>query len=115
MKVTDILRILSGYKFSLSSEKILQEEICSVLESNSISFEREVKLSSDSFIDFLLSDIGVEVKIKGTAAGIYRQLTKYCASEKINAVILLTNRSMGVPTQINNKPVYVVHLGEKWL
>lgn len=94
MHITDIFQILSGYKFSLSSEKALQEEIANILKMRNITFKREVKLSENSFIDFFLSDIGIEVKIKGTASGIYRQLAKYCASEKINALILLTNRSM---------------------
>lgn len=109
--------ILAKHKFTLSDERALQNEIAVVLEAKGFNIDREVRLSNRDCIDFMIrmSGIGIEVKIKGSAADIYRQCKRYCESDKIHRLILVTNRSMGLPDKINGKDCYLLSLGKSWL
>jgi hypothetical protein len=80
-----------------------------------IEHTREARLDGKNRIDFKVGGIGIEVKIKGNAKAIYKQCARYCALPEIEALILVTGRSMGFPETINNKPCYVVRLGKGWL
>lgn len=110
----EIIKILSGKKFSLQYEKELQSEIYQAL-SEATHTLREYPLDSKNIIDFYCDGIGIEVKIKGNRKTIYKQCLRYCAFDDIKALILVTNRAMGFPTSINSKPCAVVNLGISWL
>lgn len=115
-----ILELLSNYKFlELNNEKILQNEINDVFKKNNLNFKKEFFLSKESIIDFLLSDnnknIGVELKTKGNAKQIYKQLERYCEFDEINSIILISNKFMGLPNNINGKDLYFLNLGVNWL
>lgn len=110
-----IVVALRRHRFHLVDEKRLQAEIAAVLDGEALAHEREVKLASGSVIDFLVGDVGLEVKIKGGKKSIYRQCERYCGFDQVKTLVLATNRSMGVPPAIGGKPVYVVSLGKAWL
>jgi hypothetical protein len=61
--------------------------------------------------DFLLSDdIAVEVKVRGTADQLERQVRRYLAHPEIAAVLIVTSRvrHRSLPVAIEGKPVRVV-------
>lgn len=109
-----IQRQLSGRRFPLSDEKKLQAEIADAF-AGFVNFRREVILSPGNIIDFISEGVGIEIKLKGSAKAIYRQCERYCAFEEIKAIILVTNKIMKLPKQINNKNTYIINLGKAWL
>jgi hypothetical protein len=118
VEVKDVLRVLRGNRFNLHDEKVLQDEmeLCLLMYFGGPSVEREVVLDHKNRIDFLVSDsLGIEVKIGGQKRAIYKQCERYCGFEKIKSLLLVTNRSMGFPEQINGKDCYVLNLGKAWL
>jgi len=114
-KLCNIIELLSKYQFSLTSETELQSQIKEILESNNIPFEKEYNLDDKNRPDFFLEGIALEVKIKGSAKSIYRQCERYCEFDAVSNLILVTNRSMGFPETLNDKPCYLIHLGQSWL
>jgi hypothetical protein len=110
-----LLKILSSYKFNLTDEKDTQREILKVLMENQINFHREYRLDSKNILDFFADGIGVEVKIKGRARSIYKQCERYCQFEEVKGLILITNKTIGFPKEINQKPCWILNLGKAWL
>lgn len=120
--LNQIMLILSKCRLPLVKEKETQVAIELLFQQNGIEYIREYRLSEEySFIqdipDFFipLEGITIEVKIKGNAKKIYRQCERYCVHEKTKQLILVTNRSMGFPKELNGKPCYVINLGKGWL
>lgn len=116
--INEIIKTISKFKFqNLNNEKLLQNEIFEAL--NSFNIFREVKLSDKDIIDFVIENneikIGIELKIKGSPKQIYRQLERYVENNKLDTIILITNRSMGLPEFINSTPLYFFNLGRSWL
>ena len=115
-RISEIMTLLSKHRFELQNEKVLQAAISEVLTKANIEHEREFRLSQADVIDFFAEDcIGIEVKLKGNASEIYKQCKRYCEHNDVKALILVTNRSMGLPGYINSKPSYLVSLGKGWL
>ncbi len=110
-----ILNILSGKRFDIHNEKETQKQIEAALISQKILFKREHHLSLESIPDFFINGIAIEVKIKGNAREIFRQCERYCKFDEVTHLILITNRSMGFPPHINNKPCYIIKMGKQWL
>jgi len=114
--ITQILKSLTGVKFPLNNEKVLQASIEKRLKSRFIGYQREYELDEKNIPDFLIAGcVAVEVKIKGNAQLIYRQCWRYCQFDQVKSLILITNRSMGFPKEINGKPCYLLNLGKAWL
>ncbi len=112
---TDIITILSRRRFSLTDEKQTQSEIASVLKQNNIEFQKEFMLDKKNIPDFFIDGIAIEVKIKGNAKSIYKQCERYCQFDEVKQLILITNRSMGFPPEINGKSCYILKLSIGWL
>jgi len=112
---SQIVSILSSVRIPLHSESIAQATIAGVLGMAKITWDREVKLDSKNRIDLMVGDIGIEVKLKGNAKSIYKQCERYCQFERVQNLILVTNRTIGFPPTINNKPCFLVILGRSWL
>ena len=113
--VMDIGDAILGCQLDLSSEKVLQSQILDLFSENQIDAEPEYRLSSDDIVDFFINGLAIEVKIKGRANEIYRQCKRYTEHQEVTGLLLITNRSMGFPEQINGKPCYVLTLGKSWL
>jgi hypothetical protein len=110
-KITKIAGILQGYRFSLTNEKKLQSEVEEVFKKENVNFKREHQLGDHGIVDFMVDNIAIELKVKGNPKSIYRQCRDYCDHDDVHSLILATNRSMGLPNEINNKPVFIIHLG----
>ncbi len=114
-ELTDILRTLRFAKLNLSNEKITQLQVAREL--SLYKFDREFRLDKHNIPDFYHHEmkLAIEVKIKGGRMNIFRQCARYCEFEQVKILILCTNKSMGLPDQINGKPCYYIHIGKAWL
>lgn len=112
-----VVEIITRARVDLSDEKRTQRDIAEVFTGAGIPHEREVKLTKKDIVDFMVGDVAVEVKLKTGASkmDIYRQLERYAESEKVKALVLVTNLAMGLPETIKGKPVYFVSLGRAWI
>lgn len=116
--ISRVIKSLRGHRFLLHNEKELQIAIHSTLMVDLPfgSIKREFILDDENIIDFLIDgEIGIEVKIKGQRRQIFRQCERYCSFDQIKKLLLVTNKSMGFPEQINGKDCYVINLGKAWL
>ncbi len=111
-----LINILEQIKVGfLPQETQIHSIIAESLVNNGIEFQHEYRLSSDSRIDFLSGNIGIEVK-KSTVKdkNLLKQLKKYSQSNKISKIILVTTKSVNIPSDINNKQIYIVNLYRNW-
>lgn len=113
--ITHIIQILSSSRFNLENEKQTQKEIELKLKQNKIHYVREHRLDEKNIPDFFIDGIAIEIKIKGNAKQIYKQCERYSNFDEVKNIMLVTNRSMGFPAEINGKSCYVVNLGKAWL
>jgi hypothetical protein len=104
----DLVSLLRGHRFDLSSEDQLQRGIEHLLRASTFQWEREVMVTPRDRIDFLVEGCGVECKIDGTGPGVIRQLHRYAQQDAIRELLLVTTKSRhlnGLPTELNGKPV----------
>lgn len=112
----DVVRVLGTCRLPLADEMQTHRAIAVALDAAGIRYEREVRLDARSRVDFIIdTGIALEVKIKGSATAIYRQCERYAAFPIVREIVLATNRSMGMPSEINGKSMYVLKLGRAWL
>lgn len=113
--IENIVKAISRYQLTLTSEKELQSQIEKIFREENIEFKREYRIDPNNKPDFFCSGIAVEIKIKGKPIQIYRQCKRYCENENVKALLLITNKAMGFPEQLNGKPCYIHNLGATWL
>ena len=113
--IDEIAKLLSRHRFLIGSETTVQNQVANVFDEAGIIYEREHRLDRKNRIDFLAGSTGIEVKIKGAKRGIYRQIKRYCDFDQISEIILLTGVAVGMPKQINSRPIRVVSLGAAWI
>ena len=114
-KVSAILNVLAARRFSLAREKDTQAEIATAFDLAGLAYQREHDLGGRNIVDFLLNDVGLEIKIGGSKRAIYSQCERYCETKKLSALILCTNVAIGFPAAIAGVPCYVASLGKGWL
>lgn len=111
-----LLPMLRGQRFPLHNEKELQLHLSLYLAGLGIAHEREKTLSKKDIIDFYFpGGLGVELKLNGGKSAIYRQCERYCRSEEIKELLLITNKQLGLPPLIEGKPTHIFNLGLGWL
>jgi hypothetical protein len=117
MTAAEFKTIFRQVKFDFTNEKIVQQQVKIKLTELGIDFSREYRLDAENIPDFFFTKTGlcVEVKIKGTKKSIYKQLERYTRFDQVQAVLLLTNKSMTLPLAINQKPSYILKMGMAWL
>ncbi|WP_420213481.1 hypothetical protein ACN8ZM_40420 (plasmid) [Burkholderia aenigmatica] len=116
--VEKIVRVVRSHQFDLSTEKHLQADIASAFDLNGILYEREKRLSSADILDFLVDEhVAVECKLRGKSRkiDIFRQLERYAEHSTVTAIVLVSNVAMGLPREIQGKPVYTASLSHGWL
>lgn len=110
-----VLQILAPRRFHLEDEKRTQSEIEAVFASHpGFAFEREVHVAG-GIIDFLAGDTGIEVKLKGQAAQIIRQLAGYAQDPGISGLVLVSAKPIALPVHLHGKPLALVNLVRAWL
>lgn len=107
MTAEQIIALLQGIDFrGIRDEKELQAHIQSEFRQRKIEHLREFNLSAKHKIDFMIGTIGIEVKIKGQALAIARQLQDYAQYDKISELILFTTKRFNMFEKINGKKVH---------
>lgn len=110
-----VLARLSPKRLPLEDEKDTQRAIGIALgEEPAFIFEREVHVQG-GIIDFLVGDVGIEVKLKGGAGAIGRQLRAYAKEPAIKGLIFVTAKPIVLADHINGKPLVTFNLGKGWL
>jgi hypothetical protein len=111
MTLDELHDLLSGHRYTYSSELLLQAGIASVLVGARVPFIREAELPPKR-IDFLVGDIGVEVKIKGSNSDVLRQLHGYATFPQVKSLLLVTTLPRHeLPATLLGKPCRVLRLG----
>ena len=102
---------LYGRPYRLGSEKLMQDDVEIAFVRDGIEYEREKVLGPGDRVDFLVGTIALELKIKGRAAQIIKQIERYAMHDSIDSVVLLTNVPMPrIPRLHEAKPCYIVSL-----
>jgi hypothetical protein len=117
-RVEEVVALLGGYRIPQGTERQLQDGIATLLAGAGIAFEREVRLTPRDRPDFIVPpDVCLEVKVKGAAAGVERQLLRYAASERVAALLLVTTQRVhgGLPSVLLGKPLVTLCVGSAFL
>jgi hypothetical protein len=100
----------------MESEKLLQQRIYSRLQEEFTNIQREVHLDKNNIIDFLVEEkTGIEIKLQGTKKQIYYQCERYTGFLSVQNLVLVTNKSITLPSTINGKECYTINLSKAWL
>lgn len=106
-----IAQELRSVKFTYADEIQLHEGIEAVLTQAGFEPQREVRLGERDRIDFLIGDVGIEVKIGGSAASAVRQLTRYAEHDEIGSLIFASTKRTHASDMVRvEKPVEFVVL-----
>lgn len=110
--IEELMRGIAARRYRFCSEKELQASLAVVLEEDGIVFRRECRLSERDQIDFIVGDVGIEVKTKGGLADLTRQVVRYMKSEEIGSVLVVTTlpRLAKLPASFGGKRIYVLTL-----
>ena len=99
---------LSRFRYHFNTETDLQDGVAAALRSLGVEFERESAISPGERPDFLVGQVAIEIKIKGSLADLLRQVSRYAKQPGISEIIVLGTpywMSM-LPDSIGRKPLY---------
>ena len=93
----------------------LQIKIADVLEREGLSFKKEYKLAPRNRVDFFIDGIVIEVK-KGKPYGrqVIEQVRRYSEYEEVKGVILVVEKNLDLPREVNGKPCMSLGLNKLW-
>lgn len=117
MGMTQVLKALSNLRINPITEEFdLQNKIAATLASAGISFIREYQLGPKNRVDFLTGDgIAIEVKKgKPNKRQVNKQLERYTAFEEVEGIILVVEKNLDTPKEINGKPCISFGLNKLW-
>ena len=107
---------LTSKRLPMDHEATLQNEIERTLHCAGIPAIREYSLGKGSRIDFLCQDgVGIELKLRGTAMSIAKQLKRYEKSDEIKSLILVTGKNVDPKPLGFSKPISTIWLAKAWL
>jgi len=97
------------------SENDLHQQIAQALTARGLSFRHEHALMPRCRIDFLVGDIGVEVKrSRPNKTTLLKQTERYLACNALSAIILVMEQAFDLPASVLGKPCLVVSLQKLW-
>ena len=111
--IADVVNVLARRRFRYNTEVDLHEAIAAAFDAAGIAYEREVQIAGGR-IDFIVRDVGIEVKIKGSTEALRRQVEGYSAEERLTEVLVVTTRPTHRPVSgltTNGKRVRVLTIG----
>ncbi|MGI6315760.1 MAG: hypothetical protein ACOX17_03685 [Christensenellales bacterium] len=111
-----VLEALSGMRIPrLQDEYALHRAVAERLTEAGISFTAEAVIGPRCRIDFLAEGVGIEVKMgRPTVGRLREQLTRYALCPEVEELILLLEKSIRLPPEINGKRVTVMSLNSLW-
>ena len=97
------------------SEEQLHRQAAEAFANAGLEAAHEVSLAPRCRIDFMVGDIGVEIKKKRPQrAPLVAQLTRYANCPQIARLIVLAPRGVDLPKSIGGKPVMMMSLEKLW-
>ena len=115
-EIEKILDILSEIRISSTVDEFqIQEEIKKTLQDRGIKFIHEYKILTRKRFDFWINGIVIEVKkSKPSKISLLNQLNRYTKVPEVKAIIVLLEKNIDLPKELNDKPIYVKSLNENW-
>lgn len=99
----------------LESEYMLHDMIAAVLTDGGFCVAHEVRLGARCRIDFLVEGIGIEVKRgKVDKRSLRAQCERYLAFEEVEALLVVLDGAVMLPSTLQGKPVRVLGLNKLW-
>lgn len=114
--VAEVLAVLRKLRVNYIREEYeLQNEIAKLLEDHNVPFIKEYKLGPRNRVDFYINGIVLEIKkAKPNRERVIRQLMRYAEYEEVTGLILVIERSMDIPDEINSKKCISFGLNKQW-
>ena len=115
-KLNRLTQTLSTLRIPLTeSDYQLHECIAAALTSGGFVIQHEAALGPRCRIDFLVDGVGIEVKRgKPQKSARVRQCSRYMASDKLEALILVLDTSVSLPGELCGKPLVTFGLNRLW-
>lgn len=103
---------VSGRRFRYDSEITLHAGLLLAMNEAGIRPECEARVVGGR-IDFIVDRLGIEVKIKGSASALQRQIGGYAADPRFDEFLVITTRPAhaALPASIGGKPIYLLPIG----
>jgi hypothetical protein len=96
-------------------EADLHKLVGACLAEHGLPCKHEARLGDGCRIDYLVGDVGVEIKKgKPKTAQVVAQLSRYAHSACLGALIVVSWRRVALPALIGGKPVHTLVLGQLW-
>ncbi len=114
--MNDVYQALTALRAPLQQgEYDLHRLVMDALDAARRPWEHQVRLAPRCRIDLMCGSVGIEVK-RGAVdkARILQQLTRYAACPRVQALILVSEKTVPMPRAINGKPVKVICLNRLW-
>jgi hypothetical protein len=114
--IFDIINALSQVRISsrLDEDKI-HLEIMRIFDICNIKYQHEYDLIPHKRFDFWLDGVVIEVKKeKPSKITLLNQLNRYTKIDEIKAIIVVLEKTMDLPKQLNNKPIFTCSLNINW-
>src|SRR5690554_4023327 len=111
-----IVLFVRSLRLPMQNEKATQADLESHLLNEGYDFLREYRLSEGNIVDFFFPETGtaLEIKLKAPKRTIFRQLKRYCEHDEIKGLIVASGTFMGLPQDVEGKPVWFVSLSQNW-
>jgi len=96
-------------------ETDIHQMVAKRLSDAELPFIHEAKLGPGCRIDYLVGKVGIEIKKgKPEAKTLKRQIMRYAAFDEVEALVVLTQRTVALPKEVLGKPVHVIVLNQLW-
>ena len=80
-----------------------------------VAFTHEAKIGPGCRIDYLAGNVGIEIKKgKPDAKALMSQLVRYAECEGVEALVVITQRTVPLPKNVCGKPVQGIVLNQLW-
>ena len=96
-------------------ETQLHVQVGDALEGAGFVVQHEARLAPRCRIDFLVGDVGIEIKKnRPVRAALIRQLSRYAQCEQIGELLVIAPRGVNLPKRIEGKAVRMLPLERLW-
>jgi len=108
----DVCDVLRQHTYGYRDEIELHQGMSQAFTDAGIPHSREVAVTGGR-IDFLIGNLGIEVKIQGQSAAVQRQLARYARDPRIECLLLVTTRRVhrSIAREAHGTPIHVLSIG----
>lgn len=111
MTAKDLVLLLESFSLPVHTEAEMQAALERSLSDSNVFFDREVRLGPRDRIDFIVGDIGVEMKTQGSLIAVRHQLQRYAQSPRVREILLFTSKAKlcQMPKTLSGKKIHVAY------